>query len=167
MVELIQAEVDATDLQSVLDAFDRVGTAHDCTVQAADARYVAGTEHVRTAVDHATRAIARGSAIAHDPGVELLLYLAGTRQIERAMEIGLDTREMPAVVIVAPVGPAADVDAAAGAVRDLPAVTPTAVDVGDPERLVTWFDISDAERAATDADLETLVCERVALLACR
>ncbi|MFP4217673.1 MAG: KEOPS complex subunit Cgi121, partial [Salinarchaeum sp.] len=165
MANLIEAEVDATELQAVLDSFDRIGTAHDCTVQAVDARYVAGREHVQTAVNHATRALARGNAIAHDPGVELLLYLAGTRQIERAMEIGLDAREMPAVIVVAPAGPAADIAGATQAVRDLPQVTQTAIDVGDPEQLMAWFDIDDAEQAATATDLETLVCERVALLA--
>ncbi|WP_020222091.1 KEOPS complex subunit Cgi121, partial [Halarchaeum acidiphilum] len=37
-------------------------------------------------------------------------------------------------------------------------------DARDEERIRDFFEIGDAELAATDASLEALVCERVALL---
>ena len=57
-----------------------------------------------------------------------------------------------------------DEDVAAAAVGELLSPEPTLGVAADVERLCAFFDVTEAERAATDADLEALVCERVALL---
>lgn len=147
-----------------VDAFVRrlgaIGEDHDCAIQAFDARYLAGGDHVTAAVERATRAFERGDNIADDRSVEILLYAAGRRQIDQALELGVKEGECPIVIVV-------DGDDEAGAtetVRELIDPETTLGTRRDEDRIQTFFDIPDAERAATDADLEALVVERVSLL---
>ena len=152
------------DTDAFVAALDDVAETHGVTVQAFDARYVVSERHLERALELADRERARGSAIARDRAVEILLYAAGRRQISRALEMGVDEGETPAVVLVAADDTdASDEAAAAAAVEEL--LTP-AETLGeyDPERVRAFFDIGDAELAATDASLADLVLERVALL---
>ncbi|MFW6265408.1 MAG: KEOPS complex subunit Cgi121 [Halanaeroarchaeum sp.] len=138
-----------------LDAASRPGTA----VQAFDASYVAGRRHLETAVEHANRSMERGENVADDRAVEVLCYAAGRRQIEQALAMGLDSGTSTVLVVVD--GP--DEERVAERVASLLAPA-DAVDRTDPDRIAAFFDVTDAERAASDASLESLVCERVALL---
>lgn len=144
-------------VEAFVEALSTVGEANDAVIQAFDARYVAGEEHLAAAIEHATRAMDRGENIADTLAVEVLLYAAGRRQIDQAMEMGVGTGENQAVVLV--FGP--EEEAAAAAIRDLLEPAPIAP---DRERIREFFSITSRELAATDADLETLVRERVALL---
>lgn len=146
------------DVDSFLDRLEGIGTEHGVAIQALDARYVAGPAHVELALDLARRAHERGDAIADDPAVEILLYAAGRRQINRALEMGIDEGVSPIVVAID-----GDAGAAVEAVRTV--VEPAdAFDAAEPARIRSFFGIGDTELAATDASLEDLVCERVALL---
>ncbi|WP_254807618.1 KEOPS complex subunit Cgi121 [Natronosalvus amylolyticus] len=173
-MELRTAELDIDDLESFLETVDSVATAHDVTVQAFDASYVAGRRHLERAVELADRAIARGENVARDRSVEILLYAAGRRQIDRALEMGVSPGETRAVFVIDGAG---DEAAAAAALCERldgegwkSLERETAGDSDDPfewrdsATIESFFDITEAERAATDADLETLICERVALL---
>lgn len=160
---------EAVGFASVDDFVDRlssIGECHDVAVQALDARYVADREHVAKAVTLASRARRRDAAIANDPAVEILLYAAGRRQIDRALEMGVGEGETPVVVVVAGELTAADSDepTAAAAVRDLLAPTET-LDTVEPDRLSAFFEVSRTEQTTTEASLRALVRERVALLA--
>jgi KEOPS complex subunit Cgi121 len=132
---------------------------HDVTVQAFDARYVVSRRHIERAVELADRARDRGEAIARDRGVEILLYAAGRRQINRAMAMGVGEGRTPAVVLV----DGGDESAAARAVADLPEPAET-LGAYDAARVRSFFDVGQAELDATDGGLEGLVLERVALL---
>jgi KEOPS complex subunit Cgi121 len=179
-------EADANDGRGFadVDAFvaelGDVGDEYGVTVQVFDAWYVVSRRHLDRALELADRERARGDGIARDRAVEVLLYAAGRRQIERALEIGVSEGSTPAVVLVdggdggdggddgtnGSNGETADVAAeaaAADAVRNLlePAET---LDDDDAERVREFFDVGDRELAATDATLEDLVLERVALL---
>ena len=156
------------DTGAFVEALSAVGAEHGVTVQAFDARYVLSRCHLERALELADRERERGTAIARDRAVEALLYAAGRRQIDRALAMGVGEGETPVVVLVDdPEGRVGDERApervAAAAVGDLldPAETLGAY---DPELVCEFFDIGAAERDATDADLETLVLERVALL---
>ncbi|AKH96552.1 hypothetical protein HLASF_0038 [Halanaeroarchaeum sulfurireducens] len=128
-------------------------------VQAFDARYVAGRRHLETAVDHANRSMDRDENVAEDRAVEILCYAAGRRQIERALEMGIGAGTTPVLVVVD--GP----DEVSVANRVESVLGPgEAFALSDPDRIATFFDVTDRERAATDASLQALVCERVALL---
>ena len=177
-------EADANDGRGFadVDAFvaelGDVGDEYGVTVQVFDARHVVSRRHLERALELADRERARGDGIARDRAVEVLLYAAGRRQIDRALEMGVGEGETPAVVLVdaeadddagsdeatrGEPGAEPDEAAAADAVRDLLAPGETLGDY-DAERVREFFDVGERERAATDATLEDLVLERVALL---
>lgn len=170
-MELVGGIATIDDLEYVLDRLDDIGDDHNCTIQAFDARYVAGRRHLERALELADRAIAREDAIADDRGVEILCYAAGRRQINRALAMGLQEGETPAVVLVSSQksesegndGDVGNETAAATAVRELLEPADTLGEF-DPDTIREYFDIGDAEVEATDRDLEDLVVERVALL---
>ncbi|WP_276259742.1 KEOPS complex subunit Cgi121 [Haloglomus litoreum] len=151
------------DVDALVARLDEVASEHGVTVQAFDAGLVTGREHLERALELADRERARGEGIARDRAVEVLLYAAGRRQIDRALELGVGPGATPAVVLLDAEGEDGDEAAAADAVRALLEPAETLGDY-DPARVRAFFDIEDAELAATDADLPALVHERVALL---
>jgi len=163
-MEVVEGTATVEDVDAFVAELGEIGDEYDSAVQAFDARYVVGREHLERAVACAERARAHGEAIADDPAVEILLYAAGRRQISRALEMGVSAGECPAVVVVHGLTEGADESGAAAAVADLlaPGETLGAFDEG---RVRDYFDVSDRELAATDAGLPALVGERVALLA--
>ena len=160
-MELVDGILNVDDLDGFLARLGKIGDQHGVTIQAFDARYVVDRAHLEKAVELADRAFERGENIADDRAVEILLYAAGRRQINRALELGVDTGECPAVVAVDGTG---DEAAAADAIRRLD-VYESAATLGeyDPDRVREWFDLGEPE-LATGADLSELVRERVALL---
>ncbi|WP_435348458.1 KEOPS complex subunit Cgi121 [Haloarchaeobius sp. HRN-SO-5] len=159
------------DVDEFVATLSDLGDEHDCVIQAFDARYVVDEAHLETAVDRAARAWRRDDAIAHDPGVEVLLYAAGRRQISQALELGVGEGEaVPVVAVVVSAFPddpfetdvreTAAVDALADVLRPGDVLGSEA----DAGRIRSFFDVTDAELAATDATLSELVRERVSLL---
>ena len=165
------------DLDAFLSSLDEISGRTGAIVQAFDANVVVSAAHLHEATRLAARAIARDEAAARDPGVEIMLYAAGKRQIDRAFTLGVSEGERRAVVLVADFGavpgaerPDADLDAAAASVGDLLASTAAFTDddgfgpAFDAERVREFYDIGDREIAATAGDLPDIVRERVALL---
>lgn len=146
-------------VETLLDALDGVATG-GVAAQAFDARYVADRAHLERAVALADRERSRGEGIADSRAMEVLLYAAGRRQIDRALAMGAREGE-PAVVVVAGDD---DEARAADAVAALDSFDPHPVEFGDPGTLREFFDVGDAELAAAGGDLAGLVRERVALL---
>jgi KEOPS complex subunit Cgi121 len=170
---LVRGTVAIEDLDAFLSRLDEIAAETGAVVQAFDADLVVSDAHLRAATRLAARAIARGEAVARDPGVEVLLYAAGRRQIDRALALGVSEGEQRAVVLVADFGgvdgagrPAADLDAAETAVEGLtvPAETAEVADGFDAERVSEFYGVSDRELAATAGGLADIVRERVALL---
>ena len=177
-MEIVEGIADIEDVTEFLERIDSVAANHELTVQAFDARYVADDSHLRRAVDLATRAIERGEEIADDTGVEILLYAAGRRQIDRALEMGVSTGECPVAVVVVdcaehewsgdPTGektrPTTENERLAAA--EIEGLLESAETLSDPadDTLSEYFDISDRELAATEGTISDLVRERVALL---
>ena len=159
-MEVVEGQATVDDVDAFVEELAAVGEEHGSTVQAFDARYVVGREHIERAVACAERARERGEAIADDPAVEILLYAAGRRQITDALAMGLSAGECPAVAVA--VG--GDESGAAAALRELfePADTLGAY---DRARVREFFDVTDRELEASEGDLAGLVLERVALLA--
>jgi len=170
---LVRGTIAIDDLGAFLSRLDEIADETGAIVQAFDADLVVSDAHLRAATRLAARAIARGEAVARDPGVEVLLYAAGRRQIDRALALGVSEGEQRAVVLVADFGgvdgagrPAADLDAAETAVEGLtvPAETAEVADGFDAERVSEFYGVSDRELAATAGGLADIVRERVALL---
>jgi KEOPS complex subunit Cgi121 len=147
-------------VEAVVDELAEIGVRFDVTVQAFDARYVVSRRHLERALELADRERARGAGIARDRGIEITLYAAGRRQIDRAMEMGISPGETPVVVLVDGAG---DESAAAAAIGELLGAAET-LGAYEERRVREFFDVGAAELGATDAGLEALVLERVALL---
>ena len=181
-MKLVTGRTEIEDLDAFVGDLGAIGDEFDCVVQAFDADYVLGEDHLRTAVERADRAFERGENVARERAVEILLYAAGRRQIDRALRMGVGEGETDVVVVVhSPDGDAQHEREAAEAVGDLlgPAsasantsdgasahagADPLAADRIDAEEVRDFFDVNDAELDATDATLADLVRERVALL---
>ncbi|MFC7070116.1 KEOPS complex subunit Cgi121 [Halobaculum lipolyticum] len=169
-MRLVEGTATVGDLDAFLGDLTRIGDDTGCTVQAFDARYVVDRTHLARALALADRAFERGENVARDRGVEVMLYAAGRRQIDRALTMGVSEGERAVVVLVAAedgsdetAAAAAAEAAAADAVGDLldPASTLGAVD----EALVCdYFDVRERELTATAGTLADVVHERVALL---
>jgi len=159
-MKLVDGRAEIEDLDGFLNTIGEISEETGSTVQFFDADYVAGDRHLRRAAELSGRATERGTAIARDPAVELLVYAAGRRQINRALEMGVDEGSMAVVGIV----DGGDDAAAVAAVEDL-LVSTDSVEWGDRAVLKSFFDIGKTEQAVVDGDLEAIVLERVALLA--
>jgi KEOPS complex subunit Cgi121 len=175
-MEIVGGRADVADVNNFVAELGEIADEHGVVVQAFDARYVVDRHHLRRAVDLAARARERGEAIADDAGVEVLLYAAGRRQINRALEMGVSEGEGPVVAVAVDLdehewnhgdagNPTDDERTASAAVADL-LDDPDADALGarDDERVRSYFDVSEQELAATRGDLGDVVHERVALL---
>lgn len=143
-----------------LGALDEIAQETGTTIQAFDSRYVVSRRHLERAGELADRAIERGDAIADDRGVEIMLYAAGRRQIDRALEMGLKEEDHPIAVVVDGVAEDEAIEAVEALLVDTDEETTV---FGDEERLRSFFDIIDTE-LDTGVDIEALILERVALL---
>lgn len=167
-MRVVEGRAHIEDLDDFLDSLGEVGQEHDCAVQAFNADYVVGEDHLQVAVEHADRAFDRGENVARERAVEILLYAAGRRQINRAFQLGVSEGDSDVVVVVhSPTGDAESEQQAATAVEDL--IDPVKGNRADSNRIDReavreFFDVSEAELDATDADVADLVYERVALL---
>ncbi|RLM68246.1 hypothetical protein DVK05_10865 [Halorubrum sp. Atlit-8R] len=176
-VRLVAGTFAVADLDAFLADLDGIAAQTGAVVQAFDADLVVSGTQLREAARLAARAIARGEAVARDPGVEVLLYAAGRRQIDRALDLGVAEGERRAVVLVADFGdvpgadrPPADPDRAVEAVRGLALDSAELVEGDAPltgfdeERVREFYGVTDRELAATNGGLADAVRERVALL---
>jgi KEOPS complex subunit Cgi121 len=176
-VRLVEGVATIDDVDAFVARLGEIGADHGVTVQAFDARYVVSRRHLERAVELADRAFDRGENVARDRGVEIMLYAAGRRQIDRALALGVSAGEQAVVVLVVagaddpddtgvepsdPSGADAESDAAE-AVGRLLDPDPT-LGTYDRERVREYFNVGDAELAAVAGDLEDVVLERVALL---
>jgi KEOPS complex subunit Cgi121 len=181
---VVEGRADVDDVGAFVARLTAIGDEHGVTVQAFDARYVVDRAHLERAVDLAARAREHGDSIADDFGVEILLYAAGRRQINRALTMGVSEGACPVVAVVVGDGEIArratsdhangDAGAVSGecdgnverATAELRELLDPAETLGeyDAERVRDFFDVSDTELAATEGTLADAVRERVALL---
>ena len=160
---VVECYTDISDLDAFIDTISTIRSERDCLLQVVDARYIAGETHIQTAVDHTLRAVQQDDMIARDPNVELMLYLAASRQINNAFNIGIGSGRTPALIILH----GGDEDKARDEVSNVDGVTVSnlnpGTEYGSQQHLQKWFDITDQE-LATNLPIEFLVSERVALL---
>lgn len=169
-LRLVEGTVSIDDLDEFLSMLDAIARETGAVVQAFDADLVVSDAHLREATRFAARAIARDAAVARDPGVEILLYAAGRRQIDRAFELGVSEGEQRTIVLVADFGdvsgadrPPADLGAAIASVERIVRSFDRA-GPDDEERVREFYGITDRELAATAGGIADIVRERVALL---
>ena len=165
-MKIVEGVAEIGDLGGFLGDIDGISEAHGATVQAFDARYVVDLEHLELAVELADRAFDRGENIARERAVEILLFVAGRRQINRALEIGVGEGRTDVVVLVDGSGDAADSGAESDAADAVSELLEPRETLGryDDDLVREFHDVGDAELAAVDGDLTDLVRERTALL---
>jgi len=161
-MKTITATTTIDDLDEFLADIEAISEATGAAIQCFDADYVAGDRHLRRAVELADRAREQGTAVAREPAVEILLYAAGRRQINQALEMGVSEGKAGVVAVVS----GGDEAAAEQRVRELLGATNAGdgVPPGDADTIRSFFDVGDAEVGVVDGELEDIVIERVALL---
>lgn len=162
-MQVVEGRARVADVDDFVGRLGAIGDEHDVVVPAFDARYVVDREHLERAVALADRAFEREEAIARDRAVEILLYAAGRRQINRALAMGVGEGESPVVVVVHDPSGDGDEDGGSAAVADLLEPGETLGDY-DEAFVREFFDVGEAELTVTSGDLADLVRERVALL---
>ncbi|EMA14395.1 KEOPS complex subunit Cgi121 [Haloarcula marismortui] len=171
-MRVVEGTAEIDDVGTFVETLSAIGDRYGVTVQAFDARYVVDRAHLQLAVELATRAHDRSDAIAEDFGVETLLYAAGRRQINRALTMGVSEGACPVVAVIVDhertdthVGKSEQngIEAAEDDVREELTAMSTLGEY-DPDRIRSFFDVTDTELAATAGDLPDAVRERVALL---
>ena len=160
-MQLIRGRRTVDDVDATLEAMAAIADRTGALVQLVDARYVVDREQVALAVELATEAIAADRQIADEPAIELLVYLAGTRQIDRALQLSLD----PAVETYLAVVSGGEAEAACEAVTTalFDAVEPLQF-TPEASLIRSWYAIEEPELAVTDGDLAGIVRERVAMV---
>lgn len=161
-MEVVEGRADIDDVGEFVAELDRIGERHGVTVQAFDARYVVDRTHLERAVELAERAREHGEMIAEDFGVEILLYAAGRRQINRALTMGISEGSCP--VVAAVVGDSEGNERAAAADLRERLTEEATIGAYDRELVRSFFDVTDTELGATEGTLADAVRERVALL---
>ncbi|WP_080505143.1 KEOPS complex subunit Cgi121 [Halorubrum aethiopicum] len=182
---LVEGVLAVDDLDAFLADLEAIREETGAVVQAFDADRVVDAAHLRLATRLAARSVARGEAVARDPAVEILLYAAGRRQIDRALDLGVSPGERRAALVVADFGDivdagadvggdtdiegdarrTADLETAVAAVEDLLAAGPEpTLGEFDDEAVRDYYGVTDRELDATVGDLADVVRERVALL---
>ncbi len=158
-MEIIQGEIDIEETDRFFDELEEVEREYNSVIMGFDPRYIAYSEHLERAWSKAVRARNRDEMVADDIGMELLLYTAGTRQIDDAVEIGLDEDTDEAVFVLD-----GDTERSRGVLEKY-GFSEADIEYMGPSLVKEFFDISRGELDAVGEEkLSYLVLERVALL---
>ena len=165
-IQIICGTVQIPNLSDFLKAISLIASENEVVIQGLNADLIAGERHLYFAVGKAVRAVAAGRNIAKDPGIEIMRYAAGERQIERSFSIGLHERENNAVFVL--FGKMDKLILAFSAIRKLieekPCSELLAYSDSKKKGILSLFGITDAEiEASGEEHIPEFVIERVAL----
>lgn len=165
-IQVVCGNVNIPDLSGFLKSVGSIASENDVTIQGLNADLIAGERHLHFAVGKALRATAAGRNIANDPGIEIMRYASGERQIERSFSIGLRKGENNAVFVL--LGKIDNLVLALSALKKLIIEKPCSelLAYSDSKRqgILSVFGITDAEiEASGEEHIPELVIERVAL----
>lgn len=163
--DIIPVRVTIKDRAEFLDLIRKTGEKYGVTIVCLNRNMIAGFEHVKTALVHAIRAWREDRMIARSLEMEVLLYVAGTRQTGQIAPFGPQIGENFYYLCITP------------AEKKIITVLPDWIqEVDDKDwniiseekkkRLVQFFGITPEEITVTgEEQLVDLICERTALLA--
>jgi KEOPS complex subunit Cgi121 len=165
-IQIICGTVRIPNLSAFLKIVGSIASENEVVIQGLNADLIAGERHLHFAIRKALRAIAAGRNIAKDPGIEIMRYAAGERQIERSFSLGL--REGVNNTVFVLFGKMDNVVSALSEIRKLIDEKPCFefLDYSDSKRkgILFLFGITDAEvEASGEENIPELVIERVAL----
>ncbi|WP_048183585.1 KEOPS complex subunit Cgi121 [Methanosarcina sp. MTP4] len=165
-IQVICGTVQIPSLREFLKTMNTVSSAHGVIIQGLNAELLAGERHLHFAVGKALRAVAAGTNVAKDPGVEIMRYAAGERQIEKSFAIGLHEGKNRAAFVL--LGKRENLLLAFSEIQKIidekPCSEMLAYSDAKREGVLALFGITDAEiEAAGEDKIPELVLERVAL----
>jgi len=159
MIHILQGTIFIEDIEIFLMKIKEIRKEKDIVILALDADKLAGKTHLMFAIEKAMNSFKTGRNIANDLGKEIMLYAAGTRQINRAMKIGVHNGKNNIVLVA--IGEEID-----PSVFD--EITPKDIlqyEGSKNRALMEIFNITDEEIEAVGVDkIPELVLERVALV---
>jgi KEOPS complex subunit Cgi121 len=159
MIQILEGTVFIENKELFLKKIKEISSEKNLAIQVFDADKLAGKEHLTFAIEKALNSFKKGTNIANDLAKEIMLYAAGTRQINRAVKIGLH-EGWNNIAIVA-VGDMIDMSA-------FDEIRPRNVlqySGSKNNALMDIFNITEEEIEAAGADkIPELVLERVALV---
>jgi KEOPS complex subunit Cgi121 len=159
MILILEGTIFIKDIEILLTKIKEIRKGKNIVILALDADKLAGKVHLLFAIEKAFDSFKTGRNIANDLGKEIMLYAAGTRQINRAMKIGVHNGNNNIVIVA--IGE--DVD-----LSMFDEIIPKDVvqyEVSKNRALMDIFNITDEEiKAAGVEKIPDLVLERVALV---
>ncbi len=85
MIKIIGAVGEIRDVDSFLKIISNFSKENNTLIQAFDANFIFGKDHILSAVNHAKRAINQKTNTANSLEMEILLYASGERQLKLAI----------------------------------------------------------------------------------
>ena len=159
MIQIIDGTVFIDDTEKFLLKIKQISKEQNIVIQALDADKLAGEKHLSFAVEKATNSFKKGTNIANDLAKEIMLYAAGTRQINKAMRLGVHNGKNNITLVA--VGEAPDLSA----FNEIIPKNVLHYDESKKNALMDIFNITKEELEAVGEDkLPELVLERVALV---
>ncbi len=158
MIQILEGRIFIEKPDDFLQRLKNMGKEKNLALQALDADKIAGEEHIRFAAEKAINSFKKGKNIANDLAKEIMLYAAGTRQISRAVKLGIHNGENNIVLVA--VG-----DAELPGFEEIEQKQVLAYSASKKEALMKVFGITNMElEAVGEEKLPELVLERVALV---
>lgn len=159
MIQILDGTVFIDDTEKFLQKIKEISKEQNIVIQALDADKLAGEKHLSFAVEKATNSFKKGTNIANDLSKEIMLYAAGTRQINKAMRLGVHNGKNNITLVA--VGEAPDLSA----FNEIIPKNVLRYDESKKNALMDIFNITKEELEAVGEDkLPELVLERVALV---
>ncbi len=159
MIQILEGTILIDNTEKFLQKLKRISKEKSIVIQALDADKLAGEEHLKFAVEKAISSFKTGRNIANDLAKEIMLYAAGTRQINKSMRLGVHNGENN----IALVAIGEDID-----VSEFNEITPKPViqyNKSKNDTLMEIFNITEKETKSVGNDkIPELVLERVALV---
>ena len=165
-IQIICGTLRIQNLPSFLKTVNSIASENEVIIQGLNADMFAGQRHLNFAVGKALRAINAGRNIAKNPGIEIMRYAAGERQIDRSFSIGLCEGKNNAVFVL--LGEMDHLILASSAIRKMieekPCSELLAYSDSKKRGILSLFEITNAEiEASGEESIPELVTERVAL----
>ncbi|VVB84511.1 Regulatory protein Cgi121 [uncultured archaeon] len=159
MIHILEGTIFIDDVEGFLDKIKKISKEKNITIQALDADKLAGKEHIRFAVEKAMNSFKAGTNIANDLAKEIMLYTAGTRQISKAMRLGIHKGENNIALVA--VGEETDLSA----FNEIKPGQVIEYNESKREAIMKVFNITREEIEAVEEEkISELVLERVALV---
>ncbi len=159
MIQILEGTIFIDDTEKFLQKLKKINKDKNIVIQALDSDKLAGEEHIRFAVEKAMDSFKTGRNIANDLAKEIMLFAAGTRQINKAMRLGVHKGKNN----IALVAVGEDID-----LSEFKEITPEPVlqyNKSKNEALMEIFNITKEElEAVGENKIPELVLERVALV---